>query len=472
MKIKGIGLFVFILITILYACGGGGGNGSSGVVIGAQSYANTSQAASLITAPTGLIVTFQERIENLIHKTLYAITGVTTAFAQSSSNNLIYLVNTTGTVQSVTTTVTTSGDLANLPNNYVINSPNFTLMSYNNLYSSTGTTCALAGIRKSDQEISCINFTPRCPDNNCSVTDYSSEVKTSLDGNILFMVQSDGGLGKVDLTDPWNPIITQILTHSAVGDAAFPVVSGNNDVFTCINLLSSATNIECRIYPVNGADFTLVDHTRPSCVFSGIGADNINLYVSSVNQTNQQVQLIKYSRNANGSFTVGQVPIDMSASGPLTINCKNVVQNSGRIFAINYYNSSIQNNPAYLVEFLAGNNNKTTISHALDTNATYQTDMQTYTGGLAILGVNLSDNSGIIERYAVGTNTATTVLPTIANPTKYYINSISVHPTTGVIKFVGSAQHTGQGVVGTIDANNNITINNTNTTPTAIINLQ
>ena len=142
------------------------------------------------------------------------------------------------------------------------------------------------------------------------------------------------------------------------------------------------------------------------------------------------------------------------------------------MFAINYYNSSIQNNPAYLVEFLAGNNNKTTISHALDTNATYQTDMQTYTGGLAILGVNLSDNSGIIERYAVGTNTATTVLPTIANPTKYYINSISVHPTTGVIKFVGSAQHTGQGVVGTIDANNNITINNTNTTPTAIINLQ
>ena len=98
--------------------------------------------------------------------------------------------------------------------------------------------------------------------------------------------------------------------------------------------------------------------------------------------------------------------------------------------------------------------------------------MQSHTNGLVALGV-ASDGSGVIDRFDVTSNTVTTVLPTTNDPTKYTITSMTVHPTTGTVKFTGSTLAGNQAVIGTIDGTSNvISIKNSTSVASAIVGMR
>ena len=453
-----------ISIVLLTACGGGGGGGSSstsGVTIGTQTFANTSQAANLIVAPTGTTVSFWEKFKSDLVDTVYAMAGIANAYAQSQTNS-IFQLNSAGTSTQISATEVSSGSFSSSLTTGIIDSNNFILIGYSNLSNSSGKSCALIGIRKSDDKIACIDLSPRCDSiNNCRVNNYASQVKVSSDGNTFYAVKGDGGLSKVNLTDPWNPVVTDIFTHAAVGDASYPLVNSNGDVFTCINLLSSSTNIACRIFGLNGTT-TQLSTSRPNCAF--FDSSN-NFFYSTADSNGSYLNKLTFN---SGNFSNASVVETLASASPLTIDCRNVVQISGRTFAVHLYNSGISNNNPNLIEF-KGATTAISTNFPLNTNSVYQTDLQSHTNGLVALGV-ASDGSGVIERFDVTTNTVTTVLPTSSAPTKYTITSMTVHPTTGTVKFTGSTLAGNQAVIGTVDGTSNvISIKNSTSVATAIV---
>jgi len=452
-----------ISFVILTACGGGGGGGSSstsGVTIGTQTFANTSQAANLIVAPTGTTVSFLDKFKSDFVNTIYAMVGIVNAYAQSQTNS-VFQLNSAGTSTQISATDVSSGSFSSTLTTGIIDSNNFILIGYSNLSNSSGKSCALIGIRKSDDKIACIDFSPRCDSiNNCRVTNYASQVKVSSDGNTFYAVKGDGGLSKINLVDPWNPVITDIFTHAAVGDASYPLVNANGDVFTCINLLSSSTNIACRIFGLNGTT-TQVTTARPNCAF--FDSSN-NFYFSTADSNGSYLNKLTFN---SGNFSNAIVFETLTNSSPLTIDCRNVVQISGRTFAVHLFNSALTNNNPNLIEYKS--TTTPTRNFTLNANSLYQTDLQSNTSGLVTLGV-ASDGSGVIERFDVATDTVTTILPTIGAPTKYTITSMTVHPTTGTVKFTGSTLIGNQAVIGTIDgATNVISIKNSTSVATAIV---
>jgi len=454
-----------ISFVILTACGGGGGGGSSstsGVTIGTQTFANTSQAANLIVAPTGTTVSFLDKFKSDFVNTIYAMAGIVNAYAQTQTNS-VFQLNSAGTSTQISATEVSSGSFSSSLTTGIIDSNNFILIGYSNLSNSSGKSCALIGIRKSDDKIACIDFSPRCDSiNNCRVTNYASQVKVSSDGNTFYAVKGDGGLSKINLADPWNPAITDIFTHAAVGDASYPLVNSNGDVFTCINLLSSSTNIACRIFGSNGTT-TQLSTSRPNCAF--FDSSN-NFFYSTADSNGSYLNKLTFN---SGNFSNASVVETLASSSPLTIDCRNVVQISGRTFAVHLYNSGISNNNPNLIEFKGATTANST-NYPLNTNSVYQTDLQSHTNGLVALGV-ASDGSGVIERFDVTSNTVTTVLPTIAAPTKYTITSITVHPTTGTVKFTGSTLTGNQAVIGTIEGTS-LSIKNSTSVATAIVGMR
>ena len=69
--------------------------------------------------------------------------------------------------------------------------------------------------------------------------------------------------------------------------------------------------------------------------------------------------------------------------------------------------------------------------------------------------------------------TVSTVLPTNSSPTKYTITSMTVHPTTGTVKFTGSTLIGNQAVIGTIDGTTNvISIKNSTSIASAIVGMR
>jgi len=460
--------FVFIFIV---SCGGGGGGGSNNVTIGNQTYANTTQAVSLVVAPVGTVVSWQDKLDDFIQHGFYALIGINNVFAQSQSAGAIYQSDAMGVLSQVTVSNLISGNFATNTTVGMIDTPNFVLTGYKNLYNSSGQVCALIGIRKSDSKLACITVSPRCDNyNNCKVTDYFSQVKSSTDGNTLFIVRGEGGLSKVNLIDPWNPVVTDIFTHASVGDAAYPVVNSNGDVFTCINLLSSSTNIDCRIYGANGA-MTDVITTRPNCAFFD---NSNNFYYSTADVNGFYLNKMTFTNGSFGAATVFETESSSVGFHPLITNCGSLVHYSNRIFGINLYSSANTNpwaNVVGLVEFSITSGTASQIL-TLDANSAYQKSMQAYQTGLAILDV-ANDGSGIIERFNPSTNTAITVLPNSTYPAKYAISNMTVNPTTGTIYFVGSTVTGGQGVVGTIDGTTNVVnIKNSSTIPSAISTMQ
>jgi hypothetical protein len=271
-------------------------------------------------------------------------------------------------------------------------------------------------------------------------------------------------LSKINLADPWNPVITDIFTHAAVGDASFPLVNANGDVFTCINLLSSSTNIACRIFGLNGTT-TQVTTARPLCAFFD-GSNNF--YYATADSGGSYLNKMTFT---SGNFSSAIVFETLTNSSPLTIDCRNVVQITGRTFAVHLFNSALTNNNRNLIEYKSATTpNSRNI--ALNANSIYQTDLQSHTSGLVTLGV-AADGSGVIERFDVATDTVTTVLPTNNDPTKYTITSMTVHPTTGTVKFTGSTLIGNQAVIGTIDGSNNvISIKNSTSVATAIVGMR
>jgi hypothetical protein len=459
-----------VSFAILTACGGGGGGGSSstsGVTIGTQTYANTSQAANLIVAPTGTTVSFWEKFKSDLVDTVYAMAGIASAYAHSPTNS-VFQLNSAGTSTQISATEVSSGSFSSTLTTGIIDSSNFILIGYSNLSNSSGKSCALIGIRKSDDKIACIDFSPRCDSiNNCRVNNYASQVKVSSDGNTFYAVKGDGGLSKINLADPWNPVITDIFTHAAVGDASFPLVNANGDVFTCINLMSTS-NIACRIFGLNGTT-TQIATARPYCAF--FDSTNNFYYSTAVGDGSYNLNKLTFNSGNFSSASIVETLASPPASSALAIDCRNVVQFSGRTFAVHLYNPGIGSNSPNLFEFKSATTaNSRNIT--LNANSVYQTDLQSHTNGLVTLGV-AADGSGVIERYDVATDTVTTVLPTINDPTKYTITSMTVHPTTGIVKFTGSTLIGNQAVIGTIDgATNAISIKNSTSVATAIVGMR
>ena len=334
---------------------------------------------------------------------------------------------------------------------------------------SSGKSCALIGIRKSDDKIACIDFSPRCDSiNNCRVTNYASQVKVSSDGNTFYAVKGDGGLSKINLTDPWNPVITDIFTHAAVGDASYPLVNSNGDVFTCINLLSSSTNIACRIFGVNGTT-TQIATSRPNCAF--FDGSNHFYFSTAVGDGSYYLNKLTFNSGNFSSASIVETLASPHASSALSIDCKNLVQISGRTFAVHLYNPGIGSNSSSLFEFQSATTANST-NFPLNTNSLYQTDLQSHTNGLVALGV-ASDGSGVIERFDVSNNSVTIVLPTSSAPTKYTISSMTVHPTTGTVKFTGSTLTGNQAVIGNMDGTSNvISIKNSTSVASAIVGMR
>lgn len=463
-------ILLSISIVFLTACGGGGGGGSSStsaITIGTQTFANTSQAANLIVAPTGTTVSFLDKFKSDFVNAIYAMAGIVNAYAQTQTNS-VFQLNSAGTSTQISATDVSSGSFASTLTTGIIDSNNFILIGYSNLSNSSGKSCALIGIRKSDDKIACIDFSPRCDSiNNCRVTKYASQVKVSSDGNTFYAVKGDGGLSKINLTDPWNPVVTDIFTHAAVGDASYPLVNSNGDVFTCINLLSSSTNIACRIFGVNGTT-TQIATSRPNCAFFD-GSNHF--YYSTADSNGSYLNKLTFNNGNFSSASIVETLASNVASSPLTIDCRNVVQISGRTFAVHLFNSALTNNNPNLIEYKSATT-ANSLNFPLNANSLYQTDLQSHTNGLVTLGV-ASDGSGVIERFDVSNNSVTTVLPTSSAPTKYTITSMTVHPTNGTIKFTGSTLIGNQAVIGTIDGTNNvISIKNSTSVATAIVGMR
>lgn len=461
----------FVLVA---ACGGGGsstsGSSTSSVTIGTQTFANTSQAANLVVAPSGTTVGFLEKFKFDFVNTIYAIAGVVKAYAQIQTNS-VFQLDSAGTSTQVSATELSSGSFLSAFTTGIIDSREFILIGYSNVSNSSGKDCTLIGIRKSDDKIACIDFYPRCDSfNTCSVNNYASQVKVSSDGNTFYAVKSDGGLSKINLTDPWNPIITDIFTHAAVGDASYPLVNPNGDVFTCINLMSSL-NIACRIFGLNGITTQIVT-SRPNCAFF----DDSNHFYYTTASGDGSYYLNKLTFNS-GNFLAANVVetvISPPASSALSIDCRNLVQISGRTFAVHLYNPGLNANSPDLFEFKSSVTPSR--SFPLNPSSLYQTDLQSHTAGvvngLVALGV-ATDGSGVIDRFDVATEIVTTILPTIGAPTKYTITSMTVHPTSGTVKFTGFTLAGDQAVIGTIDGVTNvISIKNSTSVASAIVGMR
>jgi hypothetical protein len=89
--------------------------------------------------------------------------------------------------------------------------------------------------------------------------------------------------------------------------------------------------------------------------------------------------------------------------------------------------------------------------------------LQAYTGGLAVLGVSVDENSNGIQRFNTSTKASLTVLPV----GQYKIKSITVSQD-GAITFIGTALAGGGAVIGTITAANVLTVNGLAAEPTSI----
>jgi hypothetical protein len=452
-------IFIVAFITVLSACGGGGGGGSAGSVSSqsASDSMSLSGADALMVAPTGLATSQLTKLKTILQDTVYAVLGIKKVIAQSTSTtNQVYAIDPNGNITPSNVADLISG-VSNNPAtvNFALDSPKYIIFGYNNLYQpragGTRKQCVLVGVRKTDGKFACISASPRCDSSNtCNVSAYGSQIKTDPSGNMLFVVLGDGGLEKVDLTDPANPIETSIFTHNNLGDASFPIVNANGDVFTSINLGSTQT-LTRRVYMASGGFYEIPDSSNLndiSCAFVGGANNSSNFFFIQPKSADDKVYYNKLTRNNDGTFTSTTLfnqPLTGNNASVLAAGCSTVVSNGNRMFGINWFNPQNPTAPSnsLLIEYPSSGSNVT--KYNLDASFPVTKDLQSHDDGLVIMGTNLSGTTSGIQRFDLATNTLTTVL----QAGSYLINAMTVS-SNGDIKFTGTRVSDGANVIATL----------------------
>ncbi len=431
-----------ILLTMLLAasgltvltCGKSGGNsGGSGTAL------NLTGVSQLILAPGGL----------------------SKSAALTAPANSVYAVDQSGNISTTKIAEAVSGASDNpASTSLMFNSPRYVFFQYDGLYQpinglGNSKQCVLVGVRKSDGKLACISSSPRCDANNvCNVYVYKSQVKVNPSGDMLFMVLGDGGLNKVDLSNPENPLETSVFTHASLGDASVPIVNASNDIMVTINTQSGGAGVTTKIFSSNGQTYTIpgsdqINHI--SCSFSGNGDSGSNFYYVYLDQSSTKFSYILMARNTDGTFTSRTLYTENVGTGVLGANCTNIVYQGPRIFGLNSFNPG---NPSFpgnsvLMEYPTSSGS---ISHyALDSAFPVKTDLQAFSGGLVILGTTSDGKKSGIEVFDTTTNVVTTVLP----PSQFFIKSMSVS-SNGDISFVGVRLTDNANALGKLSITSNV----------------
>jgi hypothetical protein len=458
----------------LISCGGGGGSSSTTATPAeapaAQSAIAVTNVNKMMVAPDGLVSSTVVSIQSF-YKVIQAALGINNVRANASKNQ-VYSIDPNGRITPSDLAALVAGKPTTATSDLVIDSPNFLIFRYNGLFqpiSGGGTQqCVLLGVRKTDGKFACVKSNPRCDSiNSCQVSSYLSQIKVDPSGNIFYIVLGDGGLEKVDLTDPSKPIYSSVFTHAAVGDASYPVVNAQADVMTTINLMSGST-LSTRIYAGSTLKYT-VSESLIGCSFAGPSTDSSNFYyTAAVVQNQPAIGLFKLTRDSvTGDYTKTTVNTSPDGSNGLSmnggLNCARVIQQGDSVYTIGY--KPLNSNPGnILYEPLRLNSGSATPTfYSLSTDYGYLADLQAYTGGLAVLGVSVDENSHGIQRFNTTTKTPVTVLPV----GQYKIKSITVSQD-GAITFIGTALAGGGAVIGTISAANVLTVNGLTAEPTSI----
>jgi len=279
----------------------------------------------------------------------------------------------------------------------------------------------------------------------------------------MYVVGGEGGFYLENLTDPKNPVETVLFTHDQTGDASFPVVNAKGDAITTINVMSGPTVIYKLFSQTIGA--TQLSENNIQYAFSGAGVNKNNFYYASDDNPNSQVSMIKLSPNSDGSYTktvLTTVSDSDSVSKAIHLNStgfQSAVPNGNIVYAIGYNpeNSSKTTDGNYLYAF---HDNPFSVDQiALTSDFYYESEILSYSGGIAILGVDKAGVSNGIQRFNVGSKTVSTVLPI----GQYNISSITVN-SVGKITFAGIRLSDNANVIGTINADDNTlsvkTVNN------------
>jgi hypothetical protein len=460
----------------LISCGGGGGGGSSTSTAtspadtpAAQSEIAVTNVNKMMVAPDGLVSSAAVSIQSF-YKVMQAALGINNVRANASKNQ-VYSIDPNGRITPSDIATLVAGKPTTATSDLVIDSPNFLIFRFNGLFqpiSGGGTQqCVLLGVRKTDGKFACVKSNPRCDSiNSCQVSSYLSQIKVDPSGNIFYIVLGDGGLEKVDLTDPAKPIYSSVFTHAAVGDASYPVVNAQADVMTTINLMSGST-LSTRIYAGSTLKYTVSESTI-GCSFAGPSTDSSNFYYTAAVPNSPVINLFKLTRDpATGNYTKSTINTSPDGSNGLSmnggLNCARVIQQGDSVYTIGY--KPLNSNPGnILYEPLRLNSGSATPTfYSLSTDYGYLADLQAYTGGLAVLGVSVDENSHGIQRFNTSTKASLTVLPV----GQYKIKSITVSQD-GAITFIGTALAGGGAVIGTITAANVLTVNGLAAEPTSI----
>ena len=465
-------LSVAIPVAILiFSCSGRGSKDTT------NSSVSLDNVRQLIVAPTGLVNSSIARTESFFRDAFLSTTTIFESPLKTMQSNQIYKVDPLGNITVVKIADLVSGaSNSTASSGLIINSSKFVFFTFNDLYqpiSGGGGSrqCALVGVRKSDGKLTCIASGPRCDASNpCNVDVYKSQVKINGDGDMLFLVLGDGGLNRIDLKDPDNPVESSIFTHTNLGDASVPIVNSSNDVMVAINLGSSATNVVTKIFGTNGQTFDVPGSTevnRITCSFAGSGNTATSFYYVYFDTASSQFRYIQLSRNTDGTFTPSTLYTE-STGGVLGANCTNVVHNGNRIFGLNWYNLENPSFPGNSVLMDYPTSAGSITHHTLDATFPIKTDLHSYAGGLAILGTSTDGATSGIERFDTATNTATTILPA----GQFSVTSMSVS-SSGDISFVGVRLADSVNILGQLSlATNDLSNSNLTVRPVAIVSLK
>jgi len=490
---------IFSVSLLLTGCGGGGGAGvdpNNSAVSADSTTMSLENVSQLMVAPAGLTadsVAFNK--SNLI-KALYAALGISDAQAISTVSNQVYTIGPKGEIS--TSNVADiivgkskadiiTGNSTSASSNWVMRTPKFIIISYKDLFKpsqdgKSSQQCNLVGIRISDGLLSCININPRCDSvNACDITNFLSQIKVDLSGEVFFMVAGDGGLYKVDLANPLTPSVSTIFTSKEVGNAQNPVVNSNGDVFVSINMAGSATNVQTRIYSSSGKITYIADPLSPdrelndqqiNCAFTGSNPHPASFYYLSIEKNNPipaNARATLYEMLSNGDGTFKKVKINSSPLAPeepLTLgytNCAAVVSQPERAFAIGY---KIQGNIPNRLYELSNLTNEPKI-YTLNNDFDSVVAMKGCATGLTILGINSAHTSNGIDRFNGSSSVVTNVLPI----GQYSIESMTISNNC-TITFIGKRLASKQNIIGTISPTNVLVLNALSSGPTSIATLK
>lgn len=455
-------LLVVASISGLLACGGGGGASSGNTENTLASGIDVTNIHQLMVAPPDISSSVLASIGKSINSFLYAIAGIRDAFAQTTQIKKIYALDADGNIQSLKIIELVSGKSLLSSSNWVIDTPQYAILNFDGLFrpSADGKSskqCVLLGVRKSDGKFACISTNPRCgPDSICDPSKYLSQIKSNAAGDVLYIVLGEGGLVKVDISDPSNVTETTMFTHSDVGDANYPVANRSSDIFTSINIKSGPV-ISTRIFGSDGSLLYTVPDSLITCSFAGgTGNEDNFFYIAGDHLTGHT--LYKLTKNANNTFSRSELLTQNSNYDGLALNstgCTAVAMNGERVFAISA-DPSFLNNPSIsgnvLFEIL--NPAIAPTQYTLSSHFNYATDLRSYKDGLAVLGLNTNTDTHGIQRIDLTTSPPT--ITTVLDTGTYKITSMSVS-STGDISMVGVRKSDGLNVVSTFDKHNKVT---------------